>query len=168
MKKKSRCSIGLTLVVWLVGVGLSCGNATDPPGIAPPLRKPPQETSTRSIQPPPSHWERMVDDMYENRGVSRIDKAVKKYILTTYCNGVHSVYLKHDPTRDLQKYAGQFVRVRYTYEEELVVDVKCLKAPCDPVTERRAVLQDIEAIAVSEKERRQYEATCTPTQPAPK
>jgi hypothetical protein len=123
------------------------------------------EEHATTVQPSPSHWENEVGGIYENRGLSKINRIGDDYLLTTYCDGIHSVYIKDDKKFNLQNYTGKFVNVSYRYVEEVNRDVKCIKAPCEPVTERRIVIEKIEEVSVSEDELMEFKTKCLKINP---
>lgn len=115
----------------------------------------------RVLSLPPSPWEREMNGVYENKGISRIEKVMSRYLLTTYCNGIHSIYVRDDKTANLEDYVNKFVHVRYAHIEEINFDVKCVRASCEPIIERKVIIKAIEEIRISEDKLREYETSCT-------
>jgi hypothetical protein len=113
------------------------------------------------IQPAPSHWERKVNGVYEDLGVSKIEKWADTYVLTINCKGIHSVYIQGTKGLNLDNYLGKFVRVQYTYVEVKNYNVKCIKAPCGPLIERKVVISNISEIVVSQADLKMYQTRCS-------
>ena len=82
--------------------------------------------------------------------------------MTTFCNGIHRIYIGDDKKVKLDDFVGKFVHVRYRYVEKTNFDVKCIKAPCGPVTEISVVIHDLAEVSVSENELRHYKTVCSP------
>ena len=106
-------------------------------------------------------WEEKRGDQYINRGVSQLEKVGSRYLLTTFCDGVHSVYAEGSDEGMLDKYLGTFVRVHYLYILKENSNIRCVQAPCAPMTERVALITNIEQVSVSEAERLSYQRICT-------
>ncbi len=101
----------------------------------------------RVVTPEPAAWETRAQDIYENRGLARIERIGQQWALTILCRGEHTTYLEPssiDPTR----FAKQTVSARYRYVER-TREVQCLKPPCDPVTERRILLDRVTPLTPS-------------------
>lgn len=109
-----------------------------------------------------SSWERIIDGLYENRGIARIEKLGSRYVLTMYCYGQHSVYIKNTKEIDLNRLLDRFVRVRYTYVEEINPDVKCPQAPCGPFFERLLVIANVVEVDTGKDDLEHFKASCTP------
>lgn len=92
--------------------------------------------------------------------VARIDRYGSKYVMTTYCPGTHSVYVQPTTEIDLRDYAGKYVRVAYEHIEVQEANIKCVRAPCGPVTVTKAVVLKLEH--VSEAELDEFRKTCSP------
>lgn len=93
--------------------------------------------------------------------VARIEQYGSKYVLTTYCRGTDSIYVQ--PTEiDLRDYAGKYVRVTYEHIKVQEAGIKCVRAPCGPVTVTRAVILKLEQIDMSEAELDEFRRTCSP------
>jgi hypothetical protein len=106
-------------------------------------------------------WEREITPgVYENLGVSRIERLGSQYVLTTYCTGIHRIFLHENSQFDLARYMNMYVRVRYRHVEE-IRHVQCVKAPCPPIKETRVVITDIEEVPLTEEERARYQRDCT-------
>ena len=111
-------------------------------------------------------WEKEIGSgMYESKGVSKIEKLSTRYMLTTYCKGMHSIYIKDTKKVNLDSYIDHFVRVRYSRIAEQRFDVQCVKVPCAPIYEANIVIQDLEEIAVSIEELAHYQTSCTAVDP---
>lgn len=93
--------------------------------------------------------------------VARIEQYGSKYVLTTYCRGTHSIYVQPTTELDLSDYAGKYVRVTYEHIEVQEADIKCVRAPCGPVTVTRAIILKLEQIDVSEAELDVFRKTCS-------
>lgn len=113
------------------------------------------------VFPKPNFWEILEEGVFQNRGIARIDKLGKEYVLTVFCKGIHRVFIQQHKKIHLKEYSGHFVHARYTYGE-VIKRVKCINAPCNPITERKLFIQQLEKIVGSEEMRAQFEATCTP------
>lgn len=117
-----------------------------------------------SVSASPSHtfpWEREITPgIYENLGVSRIEKLVSQYVLTTYCTGIHRIFIHENSQFDLARYMNLYVHVRYRHVEE-TRHVQCVKAPCPPIKETRVVITHIEEVPLTEEERARYQRDCT-------
>ena len=89
-----------------------------------------------SVSASPSHtfpWEREITPgVYENLKVSRIEKLVSQYVLTTYCTGIHRIFIHENSQFDLARYMNLYVHVRYRHVEE-TRHVQCVKAPYPPI-----------------------------------
>lgn len=94
--------------------------------------------------------------------VARIEQYGSKYVLTTYCRGTHSIYVQPTAEFDPRDYAGKYVRVAYEHIEVQEGDIKCVRAPCGPVTVTSAVILKLEQIDVSEAELDEFRRTCSP------
>jgi hypothetical protein len=117
-----------------------------------------------SVSAAPSHpfpWEREITPgIYENLGVSKIDRLGSQYTLTTYCTGMHRIFLHEHGQFDLARYINMYVRVQYRHVEE-TRHVQCVKAPCPPIKETRIVITHIEEMLLTEEERARYQIDCT-------
>jgi hypothetical protein len=119
-------------------------------------------TSIGEIQPDPAAWERKVDGVYEHRGVAKIEQVSGNYLLTIYCHGIHSVYIKKTEEKPhLHEYLGQFVQAHYTYMEQWNDDIRCIRTPCGPMKERRVVIREIKRTEVLEDTLENYKNTCS-------
>lgn len=118
-----------------------------------------------AIQPPPSPWEEKTGELYVTRGVSKIEKVGARYLLTTYCAGIHSVYAKEGKNVTLDKYQGVFARFHYSYVTEVNRNVRCVRAPCKATTEKIVVVKNVELISVAAPERLWYQLYCTASPP---
>src|SRR5262245_3315817 len=121
----------------------------------------PAPANAAAPQPAASPWEMEVSGAFENRGVARIEKLATRYVLTTYCRGIHRAYIDGGEDLDLERYLAVFVRARYTYVDRVPSDVKCVRAPCGPVTERRIVLAHVDEVPVRGEELTGYIDTCS-------
>ena len=106
-------------------------------------------------------WEREISPgVYENLGVSKIERLGSQYALTTYCSGIHSIFIHENSQFDLARYTRMYVRVHYRHVEE-TRHVQCVKAPCPPIKETTVVITHIEEVPITEEERARYERGCT-------
>jgi hypothetical protein len=94
--------------------------------------------------------------------VARIEQNGSRYVLTTYCCGTHSIYVQPAAEFDLKDYVGKYVRVAYQHIEVREPNIRCVRAPCEPVTETRAVILELERIDVSEAELKELSRICPP------
>lgn len=132
------------------------------------VRDIPQKSQSRLFQneitvvfPKPNFWEIPRQGVFQNRGIAQIDKLGKEYVLTVSCNGVHRVFIHQHKKINLEEFLGQFVQARYTYGD-VRKRVQCIKKPCNPITERKLIIHDLEKVVGSEQIRAQFETTCTP------
>ena len=128
-------------------------------GSIPEGRKAQEERQASPI--PTAPWEEKIGERYVSRGVSQLEKVGSRYLLTTFCGGVHSVYAEGGDEVTLDKYVGTFVRAHYVYILKENPNIRCVQAPCGPMTERVALITSIERLSVSEAERLSYQHTCT-------
>jgi hypothetical protein len=106
-------------------------------------------------------WEREIaPGVYENLGVSRIERLGSQHVLTIYCTGIHRIFIHENSPFDLAQYMNMYVRVHYRLIEE-IRHVQCVKAPCPPIKETRVVLTHIEEVHLTEEERARYQRDCT-------
>jgi hypothetical protein len=106
-------------------------------------------------------WEREITPgVYENLGVSRIERLGSQYVLTTYCTGIHRIFIHENSQFDLARYMNMYVRVHYRHIEE-TRPVQCVKAPCPPMKETRVAITHIEEFSLTEEERARYQIDCT-------
>jgi hypothetical protein len=106
-------------------------------------------------------WEREIaPGVYENLGVSRIERLASQYVLTIYCTGIHRIFIHENSQFDLAQYLHMYVRVHYRHIEE-TRHVQCVKAPCPPIKETRVVITHIEEVLLTEEERAGYQRDCT-------
>jgi hypothetical protein len=114
-----------------------------------------------SAAPSGTPWEREnTPGVYENLGVSRIERLGSQYVLTTYCTGLHRIFIHENSQFDLARYMNMYVRVHYRHIEE-TRHVQCVKAPCPPIKETRVVITHIEEVLLTEEERASYQRDCT-------
>ncbi len=113
------------------------------------------------VSPKPKFWEIQHQGEFQNRGIARIDKLGNEYVLTVFCKGVHRVFIHQHKKINLEEFLGQFVQVQYTYGD-VKKQVRCIKAPCNPITERKLIIQDLEIVLGSEEMRAQFETQCQP------
>lgn len=101
------------------------------------LKKENPEISIANI---PNACEKKVDNYYTNTVPAKIENVGNTlnplYLLTfTKCQDkTVSIYI-NEPN-NLADYSGSYVDVKYKYVD-VNVDVRCIKAPCNPVTEKR-------------------------------
>lgn len=94
--------------------------------------------------------------------VARIEHHGSQYALTTYCGGMHSIYVQPTTQIDLGAYIGHYVRVVYGHIDVQEAHIKCVRAPCRPVTVSKAVILEIDKVEVSEEELDEFRRTCSP------
>lgn len=107
----------------------------------------------------PKYWEILNKGAFQNRGIAKIEKLGKEYVLTVYCEGTHRVFIHHPKNFNLEYFSGQFVQARYTYGD-IKKEIQCIKKPSKPVTLRKILIQDLEKFKGSEEMRAQFEANC--------
>jgi hypothetical protein len=147
-------SIGFTTIAYLLVLGGAlCAQRPDSlvaqsePAVATP------------VTPDPAAWERRVGDVYENRGLARVERIGQLWMLTILCNGAHSTYI--EPSRiDPALYAKGFVAAQYRYVDRENRDARCVQAPCSPITERRIVLERLERIEATAAQAQAATASC--------
>lgn len=99
--------------------------------------------------------------------VARIEKIGSEFILTTYCDETQSIYLQRTAAIDLREYLDHYVRVTYATKEVAQPHIKCVLAPCRPVTVTMAVIVEIEKTDLTNERLRTIPTSCTPIE-APK
>jgi hypothetical protein len=109
-------------------------------------------------------WERMVDGLFEHRGVGKIERIGSRWALTVLCTGTHSTYLD-DTTLDLPSYDKRFVRARYRWVDRTIPDPRCVKAPCRAVTERRISLEKVTVVDVTPEQAAESTRACSTVTP---
>jgi hypothetical protein len=114
-----------------------------------------------TVQENPAPWERKIGAVYENKGIAKIERVAVHYVLTTYCHGIHSIYVKGGTEVKLDDYKGKFVQARYKYIEEINTNIQCITAPCEPVVEKIALIVELSAVEVSEAELMNYQTSCS-------
>ncbi len=124
------------------------------------------DVAAATVQENPAPWEQQIGAVYENKGIAKIEKVGVRYVLTTYCQGIHSIYAKASTEVQLNDYEGKFVQVRYKYIEEINTNIQCVTAPCEPVAEKIALIVALTAVEVSEGERMNYQTSCSNLIPA--
>ena len=151
-------SIGFTTIACLLALGgAPCAQRPDSlaqgePAVATP------------VTPDPAAWERRVGDVYENRGLARVERIGQLWMLTILCNGAHSTYI--EPSRiDPAPYAKGFVTAQYRYVDRENRDARCVQAPCSPITERRIVLERLERIEATAAQAQAATASCQSSTP---
>ncbi len=103
-------------------------------------------------------WERKVGDVYENKGIARVERLGSTWALTVMCNGEHTTYL--EPTDvDPAAFAQGYVQARYRYVDRTVTP-RCAQAPCLPVTERRVALERLTRLAATADDARRSADRC--------
>jgi hypothetical protein len=146
-------SIGFTTIAFLLALG-TAGGAQQPSSLAqgePPVARP--------VTPDPADWERRIGDLYENRGLARVERIGQLWMITTFCNGAHSTYI--EPSRiDPAPYAKGYVTAQYRYVDRENPDARCVQAPCGPITERRVVLERLERIEATAAQAQAATASC--------
>jgi len=113
------------------------------------------------VFPKPNYWETQHRGKFQNRGIAQIDKLGKEYVLTVSCKGIHRVFIHQNQKIHLEDFLGQFVQARYTYGD-VRKQVQCIKKPCNPITERKLLIHDLEIVLGSEEMRAQFETQCQP------
>ena len=113
------------------------------------------------VHPKPEHWESLLNDVYENRGIAQITRFAKEYILNIFCGGIHQMFIQQNPHIDLEPFIGKFVQARYTYGD-INKYVQCVKKPCHPITERKIFIQGIEESMVNKSRRADFKKECNP------
>jgi hypothetical protein len=114
---------------------------------------------TTPVTPDPAAWERRVGDLYENRGLARVERIGQLWMLTILCNGAHSTYI--EPSRiDPAPYAKGHVAAQYRYVDRENRDARCVPAPCSPIVERRIVLERLERIEATAAQAQAATASC--------
>ena len=119
------------------------------------------QTEIDVVSPKPNFWEFPHQGAFQNRGIAQIDKLGKEYVLTISCKGIHRVFIHQDKKIKLEEFLGKFVQARYTYGD-VKKQVRCIKTPCNPITERKLLIHDIEIVLGSEEMRAQFETQCQP------
>jgi hypothetical protein len=118
-----------------------------------------QSAAATPVTPEPAAWERRIGDVYENRGLARVERIGQLWMLTIFCNGTHSTYL--EPSRiDPASYAKGYVAAQYRYVDRENRDPRCVQAPCSPITERRIVLERLERIDATAAQEKTATASC--------
>ncbi|MGH8507258.1 MAG: hypothetical protein ACREVH_00855 [Gammaproteobacteria bacterium] len=94
--------------------------------------------------------------------VARIEKIGREFMLTTYCGETQSIYLQQTAAIDLREYLNHYVRVTYATKEVTQPHIKCVLAPCGPVTVAKAVILEIEKTDTTDERLSNLPASCTP------
>lgn len=94
--------------------------------------------------------------------VARIEKTGREFMLTTYCDETQSIYLQQTAAIDLREYLNHYVRVTYATKEVTQPHIKCVRAPCEPVTVTKAVIVEIEKTDTTDERLRNLPTSCTP------
>lgn len=118
--------------------------------------------ATRTQTPPapsPAPYERLADGAFENKGIARIERLGRRWVLSILCAGTHTTYLD-DSTIDLAAHENAFVQARYRYVDRTVPDPQCVAAPCGPVTERRIALERVTRVDATPDQAAQIARTC--------
>jgi hypothetical protein len=146
-------SIGFTAFAFLLALtGAPCAQRPSSPAQSEPAVATP-------VTPDPAAWERRVGDVYENRGLARVERIGQLWMLTILCNGAHSTYI--EPSRiDPAPYAKGYVTAQYRYVDRKNPDARCVQAPCGPITERRIVLERLERIEATAAQAQAATASC--------
>lgn len=109
---------------------------------------------------PLAPWEEKVGDLYATRGVAKVEKVGTRYVLTTYCAGAHSVYAEGGEGVTLDSYLGVVARFHYSYITRVNTKIRCVRAPCEPTTEKIAVVKNVEPISATERKRLWSQPDC--------
>jgi hypothetical protein len=118
--------------------------------------------ATRTQTPPapsPAPYERLADGAFENKGIARIERLGRRWVLSILCGGTHTTYLD-DSTIDLAAHENAFVQARYRYVDRTIPDPQCVAAPCGPVTERRIALERVTRVDATPDQAAQIARTC--------
>jgi len=59
-----------------------------------------------------SPWERIVDGVYEHRGLAQVERLGTQWLLNVMCDGTHAVYIE-ESRADLAAFRKGCVRARY-------------------------------------------------------
>ena len=98
------------------------------------------QVANQPVAPMPVHiakCEKQSNDGFTNLEPASLDKTNGDFYLTLNCRGKSQTYLVHDSKLSLDKLSGQSVSANYQYIEYLNNDIRCVKAPCDPIKETR-------------------------------
>ena len=114
---------------------------------------------TTPVAPKPAAWERRIGELYENRGLARVERIGLLWMLTILCHGTHSTYIEPSAI-DPVPYAKGYVAAQYVYVDRENRDARCAQAPCGPIVERRVVLERLERIAATAAEAQAATASC--------
>ena len=151
-------SIGFTTIACLLALGGAlCAQRPDSLAQGEPA-------VATAVTPDPAAWERRVGDVYENRGLARVERIGQLWMLTILCNGAHSTYI--EPSRiDPAPYAKAYVTAQYRYVDRENRDARCVQAPCSPITERRIVLERLERLEATAAQAQAATASCQSVTP---
>ena len=94
----------------------------------------------------PSRCEQRLDDLYDTRGRTTIDKLGDRYLLTVRCEGVHQIHVRVPPALNLAPFVGKSVRVRYWYVDEDNPRTSCVRTPCPPAIEHVLDITGLEEV----------------------
>jgi hypothetical protein len=155
-------AIALTVAACAAAPPAPAPPATPPVTPATPPVTPPAEPQTppqgRASPPDLRPWELQVGEARENRGVAKVEKIGPRWMLTVMCSGQHSTYLD-DTTIDLDKYSKGYVTARYRWVTRMV-QVKCIKAPCNPQPELRLALERLTVVTATETRAQELVKNC--------
>jgi hypothetical protein len=118
--------------------------------------------ATQTQAPPaqsPAPYERLADGAFENKGIARIERLGRRWVLSILCAGTHTTYLD-ESTIDLASYQNTFVQTRYRYVDRTIPDPQCVAAPCGPVTEQRIALERVTRVDATPEQAAQIARTC--------
>ena len=119
-------------------------------------------TPARTQAPPagsPALYERLADGAFENKGIARIERLGRRWVLSILCNGTHTTYLD-ESTIDFAPYENGYVQARYQYVDRTIPDPRCVAAPCASVTERRIALDRVTRVKATPEQAAQIARTC--------